>query len=303
MRRRVRNFWDLIMVAANEFGEDHATKLSASLAYYTLFSIGPLLLVIITVLGFIYKKATVTAEVFQQVAGIIGPSATADLQTMLNNMSKQANTTLFGIIGALVFIFGATGIFSEIQTSINYIWSIRAKPKRGWLKWFRDRLLSLVLVIGMGVILMVTIFANLVVDLVSERLPEFLGDVNIVLIQGANLGVLFLVVTLVFIIIFKVLPDARIRLKDAAVGALFTAVLFVIGKFLIGYYLGLSKSISAYGAATSFILLLTWVYYCSMILYFGAEFTEAYARRWGGGIKVGKNAVHIIKNETQDLIE
>ncbi|MCD6012071.1 MAG: ribonuclease [Flavipsychrobacter sp.] len=301
MRRRVRNFWDLIIVAANEFGEDHAAKLSASLAYYTLFSIGPLLLVIITVLGFIYEKATITAGVFEQVSAIIGPSATADLQTVLNNMSKQTNTTLFGIIGGLVFIFGATGIFSEIQTSINYIWSIRAKPKRGWLKYILDRLVSLLLVFGMGIILLVTIFANFVIDMVADKLPRFLGDVNIVLIQSANIAVLFLIVTTVFTIIFKVLPDARIHLRDAVVGALFTGVLFLIGKMLISYYLSMAKNINAYGAATSFILLLTWVYYCAMILYFGAEFTEAYARKWGRGIKVGKNAVHIIKNETQDI--
>ncbi len=301
MRHRVRNFWDLIVVAGNEFVDDHATKLSASLAYYTIFSIGPLLLVIITILGNLFEKATITNEVFQQVAAIIGSSATADLQTVLTNMSKQTNTTLFGIIGALVFVFGATGIFSEIQTSINYIWSIRAKPKRSWLKYILDRLLSLLLVIGMGVILLVTIFANFVIGIIADKLPKFLGDVNIVLIQGANAGVLFLIVTIVFTIIFKVLPDAKIHWKDAAIGAVFTGILFIIGKMLIAYYLGLAKSINAYGAATSFILILTWVYYCSMILYFGAEFTEAYARKWGRGIKVGKGAVHIIKNETQDI--
>ncbi len=301
MRRRARNFWDLLVISANEFIDDHATKLSASLAYYTIFSIGPLLLVIITILGYLFEKATITNEVFEQIAAIIGPSATSDLRTVLTNMSKQTNTTLFGIIGILVFIFGATGIFSEMQTSINYIWSIRAKPKRSWLKYILDRLLSLLLVIGMGAVLLVTIFANLVIDMIADRLPKFLGDVNIVLVQGANIAVLFFIVTIIFTIIFKVLPDARIHLKDALIGALFTAVLFLIGKFLITYYFSLARGINAYGAATSIILVLSWVYYSAMILYFGAEFTEAYARKWGKGIKVGKNAVHIIKNELTEL--
>src|SRR4051812_40400361 len=165
MGSRLKNFWILLVDSGNEFVEDHATKLSASLAYYTIFSIGPLLLVMITVLGWFYKKATITTEVFDKVSAIIGQAATTELQSVLINMSKQTNTTLLGIIGILVFIFGATGIFAEIQSSINYIWSIKAKPRRSWLKYVRDRLLSLLLVIGMGVVMLVTIFANVVIDL------------------------------------------------------------------------------------------------------------------------------------------
>jgi membrane protein len=297
MRRRAKNFWNLLTEAGNEFVEDHATKLSASLAYFTIFSIGPLLLVVVTILGFIYKKG-VTKEVFDQVAGIIGQSATTELQSILDNMSKQTNTTLIGFVAILVFIFGATGIFSEIQSSINYIWSIRAKPKRSWLKYITDRLLSLVLVIGMGFIMMITILANTLIDLLGERIKNYVGDANIVLLKGANISLLFVIVTFVFFIIFKILPDAKIHWKDALVGAIFTGILFLIGKFLITYYLGLSKSINAYGAATSIILVLTWVYYSSMILYYGAEFTEVYAKRWGKGITVSKTAVHIVKHES-----
>jgi membrane protein len=301
MLSRLRNFWDLLKEAGDEFIEDHATKLSASLAYYTIFSIGPLLLVIITLLGFIYKKATVTTDVFTQVSGLIGNSAATQLQSILINMSKQTNTTLLGVIGILVFIFGATSIFSEIQSSINYIWSIKAKPKRSWLKYITDRLLSLLLVIGMGFVMMVTILANILIDLLSVRIQHFLGYVNIGLLKVYNFSLLFIVVTFVFIVIFKVLPDAKIHWKDAVIGAVFTSVLFLIGKFLISYYLGLAKSINAYGAATSIILVLTWVYYSSMILYYGAEFTEVYAKKYGGGIKTGKNAVHIVKHEIDIL--
>ena len=297
MVAKFRIFFSLIKDAANEFVDNYATKLSASLAYYTIFSIGPLLLVIITILGFFYKKAT--AEVFEKVSAIIGQSAATELQSVLENMSKQTNTTLFGIIGVLVFIFGATGIFSEIQTSINYLWSIKAKPKRSWLKYITDRLLSLVLVIGLGFLMLLTIVANLLIDLLSGRIESFLGTGHIGLIKMGNLALLFVVVTFVFAVIFKVLPDATIKWKDAFIGAVFTGILFLIGKFLIAYYLGLSKSISAYGAATSVILVLTWVYYSAMILYFGAVFTEVYAKRYGGGVVVSSSAVHIVNHESR----
>jgi len=301
MVSKFRNFYDLLKEAGNEFLDDHATKLSASLAYYAIFSIGPLLLVIITILGFIYKKAFVTTEVFNQLSGIIGASATTELQSILANMNKQTNTTLFGVIGVLVFIFGATGIFSEIQSSINYIWSIKAKPKRSWLKYITDRLLSLLLVVGMGFLMLVTILLNILIDLLSGRLQHYLGDANIVLLKWANLGLLFIIVTFVFAVIFKVLPDAKIYWKDALIGAVFTGTLFLIGKFLISYYLVMSKSIGAYGAATSIILVLTWVYYSSIILYYGAEFTKVYAMKWGKGITINDMAVYIIKREAKEL--
>jgi len=298
---KFKNFLTLLKVAADEFVDDHATKLSASLAYYTIFSIGPLLLVVITLLGFFYRKANATDQVFAQVRGIIGQSATDELQSILVNMSKQTNTTLIGIVAILVFIFGATGIFSEIQSSINYIWSIKAKPKRSWLKYITDRLLSLVLVIGLAFLMLATIFINIIVDLLSGRIEHYLGDISTSLLKWANVGLLYIIVTFVFAIIYKVLPDARILWKDSFVGAAFTGILFLIGKFLITYYLGMSKTLNAYGAAASIILVLSWVYYSAMILYYGAEFTEAYARRWGGGIIVSNKAVHIIKKETGDM--
>jgi len=300
MIHKARNFWSLLMEAAHEFSEDHASKLSASLAYYTLFSIGPLLLVVVTIVGFFYKKAS--AELFGEMSSIIGAKAAGQLQGMLDNMSKQTNTTLIGIIGILVFIFGATGIFAEMQSSINYIWSVKAKPKRSWLKYILDRLISLALVIGLGFLLLVTLFMNVAFDLFSEHLKQFLGNSDTALLKAANTGLLFIVAALIFTIIFKVLPDAWISWKDAIIGSVFTSVLFMVGKLLISYYLGISKSINLYGAATSIILLLSWVYYSAMIIYYGAEFTEVYAKKWGDGMVVKKNAVHLVKHEKVGLI-
>jgi len=307
MKRKIKSIYNILIETYNEFSDDHATKLSASLAYFTLFSIGPLLLVLITILGFFYKRKFAAHQVFDKVGAFVGPKTAMQLEGMLDKMSKQNHGTLFGVIGALVFIFGATGIFTEIQSSINYLWSVKAKPKRSWLKYITDRLLSFVLIVGMGLLLIVSLLLNVIMDMAESHLKSIhqlnglLSDANILLIKGANVGILFIVVTLLFAVIFKVLPDARIHWKDAFIGASFTGVLFLIGKFLITWYLSSSKSISAYGAAASLIIVLSWIYYSALILYFGAEFTDVYARWHGKGITVKSTAVFIVKNEAREL--
>jgi membrane protein len=294
-------FFGLLKDAGNEFSDDNATKLSASLAYYTIFAVGPLLLVIITLLGFFYKKQYVTTQVFDRLGGIIGRQGAAALQSMLQNISLQNHSTLFGVIGAIVLVFGATGIFTEIQTSINYIWSIRTKPKRSWLKYITDRLFSFVLILGLGVLMLVSLVVSVIIGFLSGYLHTIFGHAGIVVINGANIVLTFAAVTVLFTVVYKVLPDATIHWKDALVGAGFTGILFLIGKFLIGYYLGVSGVGSAFGAATSIILLLTWIYYSSLILYFGAEFTKVYAMKLGKGIILYDNAVYIIKQEAKEL--
>lgn len=301
MISKFREYFALVKSAGSEFSDDNATKLSASLAYYTVFSIGPLLLVVVTLLGIFYKKADITAHIFNQLSNLLGQSGANQLRSILDSISTQDNTTLFGIIGGVILVFGATGIFTEIQSSINYIWSIKAKPKRGWLKYITDRLISFSLIIGIGFLMLVTLFINILIDMLTNRLQRFFGDANIFLVKGINLLLLLAVVTFLFAVIYKVLPDAKIAWKDTLAGASFTGVLFVIGKFLIGYYLASSSSIDSYGAAASIIILLSWVYYSSMILYFGAEFTKVYAMKWGKGITVYETAVYIIKREAKEL--
>jgi len=303
MASKFKDYFNLIKDAVSEFSDDNATKLSASLAYYTIFAIGPLLLVVITLLGVFYKKATVTDRVFNQVSNIVGKAGAQELKSMLEGISHQNHSTLFGIVGVIVLIFSATGIFTEIQSSINYIWSIKAKPKRSWLKYITDRLLSFSLIIGMGFLLLVTLFINIIVDLLTTRLQNFLGNADIVLVKGTNIALLFVIVIFLFSVIYKVLPDAKISWRDALVGAGFTGILFLIGKFVIGYYLGSSTSISTYGAAASLIILLSWVYYSSLILYFGAEFTKVYAMKFGKGILVYDTAVYIVKREAKEIDE
>jgi membrane protein len=208
MASRIREYFCLLKDAGNEFIDDNAIKLSASLAYYTIFSIGPLLLVIITLMGFFYKKADITTELFEQMSSLVGAAGAKQLQAILDGLSNQNNSSLFGIIGVIILIFGATGIFTEIQGSINYIWSIKAKPKRSWLKYISDRLLSFSLIIGIGFLMLVTLLINLLLDVVTDRLHHFFQGAYLVFINGINIVLLFAVVTSLFAVIYKVLPDA-----------------------------------------------------------------------------------------------
>ena len=297
----------MLRETGDEYLEDHVSKFSASLAYYTIFSIGPLLLVIIHVIGLIYAKSEARNAVFSQVTQFVGPGAAEQLESVFDKMNTANNSTLFGVIGILVFVYSATSVFTEMKSSINYMWSVKARPEREWLKIIMDRLLSLVFIVGIGVFLIGTLLLSVIGDAISGQLHRFpaiarlLGEQNIWLLTSVNTGVLFVIMTLVFGIIFKVLPDAKIYWKDALIGASFTSVLFLVGKFLISLYLTNSKLITAYGAAASLIILLSWIYYSALILYFGAEFTDVYARRRGHGVLVKKNAVFVIKREAKEL--
>ena len=301
MPSKIKEFYSVLKETTVDFIDDDAIKLSASLAYFTIFSIGPLLLVIITIMGFFYQKAEITTQVFNQLSMILGKAGATEMRSILDETSKLNNSNLFGIIGFIILIFGTTGIFTEIQGSINYIWSIKAKPKRGWLKYLTDRLLSFSLIIGVGFLMLVTLLINVLMDAVSHRLQMFFGTANVYLLQGINLVLLFSVVTFLFSVIYKVLPDARIAWRDALTGATATGTFFLLGKFLIGYYIGSSSTINTYGAAASIIILLSWVYYSALILYFGAEFTKVYAMKYGKGIKVYETAVYIVKREAKEL--
>lgn len=302
MRRKIKSYFNLLKEAGSEFSLDNATKLSASLAYYTIFSIGPLLLVVISLAGIFYDPAKVTSQIHTQMAGLIGQDGALTLQEMLSNISKSQNKKFFGIVGSVILAFGATGVFVEIQSSINYIWSIRAKPKKGWLKLITDRFLSFSLIVGVGFLMIVSLLINTVMDSLTGKLETFLGDTNLILAKVISTIILYFVISFMFGVIYKVLPDATISWKDALVGASFTGVLFLIGKFGIGYYLS-STSFDTYGAAASFIIILTWVYYSAMILYFGAEFTKVYALEKGKGIMPYKTAVFILKREAKELPE
>jgi membrane protein len=260
-----------------------------------------LLIIIISLTGIFFGRDAVEGRIYGQLKELVGSQPAQQIQDIIINIQSSNATTTGAVIGAIILFIGATGVFTEMQDSINFIWSVKAKPKKGWLKFLMNRLLSFSLIIGLGFMLLVSLVINALMNLVSDRLMELFPQYTVALFQVLNTGIILIVNTALFTVIFKVLPDAIISWKDALMGALFTATLFLTGKFLIGYYIGNSNLGVTYGAAASIVILLTWVYYSSLILYFGAEFTKMYALQSGTGIRPKDTAVFIIKRESKEI--
>jgi membrane protein len=304
---RLKIIWRTIKQSFSDFFEDRILKLSAALAYYTLFSLPGLLIIVIWFTDIFTKQETVKGTIDRQITDLIGPSAAAQVQEIIANASVSGESKFAAIIGLITVIIGATTVFGEIQDSINMIWRLKPKPKKGfgWLKMIVNRLLSFSIIISLGFLLLVSLVINTVMDIFIDRLTQAFPDTEVVVAYAINLVVSFLITSLLFGLIFKVLPDAKIEWKHVRAGAFTTAILFMIGKFLIGYYLGQSNMASAYGAAGSMIVVLVWVYYSSMILYFGAVFTRAYAMQSGSNIYPNKYAVWVqqVEVQTQESIQ
>jgi membrane protein len=299
MRRAAISIWGLLKRATIEFSNDKAMKLSASLAYYTIFSLPPMIIVIVTTVGLVYGQEAVQGRVFSELNELVGNKAAFQVEQTIRSIGMEGDTRFAQAIGIITLILGATGVFTEIQDSINIIWGLKAKPRRGFLHLVVNRLLSFSMVVTMGFLLLVSLVLDALLSAFSDKLKIFFPDVTVYLFHVINFMLSFALTTLLFAIIFKVLPDAKIRWKDVIVGALTTALLFIIGKFLIGYYLGQSDLGSAYGAAGSVIILMIWVYYSSIILYYGAEFTQVYAYRYGSRIRPNKYAVWVVHKEVE----
>lgn len=296
-----KKFGSLFKLTGNAFIEDNCFKLSAALSYYTVFALGPLLIIIISLAGIFYGKEAVQGQLYGEINVLVGSETARQIQDIIANIQRSRTTTSGAIIGTIILVVGATGVFTEMQDSINYIWSVRAKPKKGWLKLLMNRLLSFSLVIGMGFVLLVSLVINAVLNLLSTRLTRLLSNSTVTIFNALNYLVILVVITALFAIIFKVLPDAIISWKDAFIGAILTATLFIIGKVAIGFYLNRADLDITYGTAASIIIILVWVYYSSIILYFGAEFTKMHAIHAGSGIKPKDTAVFIIKSETKEV--
>lgn len=299
--KKVREVFTLLKNTTIAFSDDNAFKLSASLSYYTIFALGPLLIIVISLSAIFYGKEVVEGRLYVQLTNLIGSDAALQIQNILSN-AQQTHATIPGaIIGFIILFIGATGVFTEIQGSINFIWSVRAKPKKSWLKYLLNRLISFSLVAGLGFVLLVSLIVNALFTLLSETLTKHFPHFPVGLFNLANSLLILTVITCLFAVIYKILPDAIIAWKDAWIGSIFTAALFLVGKFLIGYYLAKANLGVSYGTAASVVILLTWVYYSSMILYFGAEFTKVYALHSGEGIRPKQTAVFIIKKETKEV--
>ncbi len=296
---RVKFVFSLVKESFSEFIDDNGMKLSAALSYYTIFSLAPMLLLIISIVSIFFGKEAFQGELFNQISGLVGKQAAAQVQELIKNAAISDKSNMAAAVGGVTLLIGATGVFAEIQDSINYIWSIKSKPKKGWLQYLKNRLLSFSIILTLGFLLIVTLGVNAMVDLLSNRLERYFSEASVVLFSVLNVGLVLVIITSLFAVIFKVLPDGHLRWKECIVGAAFTSILFAIGKFGISFYLGQSDLGATYGASASIVILLTWIYYSSIILYFGAEFTKVYARSDGEAISPNEHAVLMIRREIE----
>ncbi|MCE6991911.1 YihY/virulence factor BrkB family protein [Dyadobacter sp. CY323] len=299
MMRRVKFIISLLKESFSEFSDDNVLKLSAALSYYTIFSIAPMLLLIISIVSIFYGKEAFQGELFAQISGLVGKQAAAQVQELIKNAAITNKSNMAAAIGGVTLLIGATGVFAEIQDSINYIWSIKSKPQHSWLQYLKNRLLSFSIIITLGFLLIVSLGVNALVDVLSNRLERYFSEVSVVIFSVLNVGLVLVIIAALFTVIFKVLPDGHVRWKECLVGASFTSIMFAIGKFAISFYLGQSDLGAAYGTSASIVILLTWIYYSSIILYFGAEFTKVYARSDGIAISPNEHAVLISRRELE----
>jgi membrane protein len=274
------DLWDVTKEAAAAWWNDNVSRLGASLSYYTLFSLAPMLVIAIAIAGFVFGAEAARGEIVDQIQGLVGRDGARAVQAMLQGAAKRSSGILATIVGLVTLVVGATGVFLELQAALNGIWRVKPKPSTGIMGVLRQRLISFGLVVGVGFLLLV----SLLVSAALAALGKFLGSYMpgyAVLGQALNVLLSLAVITLLFAMVYKVLPDVELAWRDVWVGGLVTAGLFSIGKLVIGLYLGTSSTASTYGAAASVIVLLLWVYYSSQIVLLGAEFTRAYVDRCG----------------------
>lgn len=279
-----------------EWNEDKAPRLGAALAYYTVFSLAPLLIIAIAVAGLVFGQQQAQDQIVGQIQGLVGVDGADLVGTMIENSRKPSTNIVATVIGVVTLLFGALGVFGQLQESLNTIWEVKPKPGRGLWGIIQDRIFSLTLVFGVGFLLLVSLVLSAALSAFGNFLGGLFPETNL-LLNVLNLIIPFAIITLLFALTFKFVPDIKIAWKDVWLGAALTSLLFTIGKFLIGLYLGNASFASTYGAAGSLVIVLVWVYYSAQILFFGAEFTQVYANTFGSRVRPADDALPVSETE------
>ena len=284
-----------------EFSKDNCTRMAAALSYYTAFAIAPLLVIIIAICGVIWDADQIQGTVQEQIASVVGQDGANQIKTMLAKADKPKEASFASIISGILLLVGATGLVGQLQQALNDAWEVKPDPDQGGIwNFVTKRLLSFGMIVTIAFMLMVSLIMSSALSMaggwIAGYLPSGMSEGGL---QIINVLLSLVVITALFALMFKVLPDADVAWSDVAVGAFITALLFVIGKFAMGAYLGSKNMESAYGSAGSLALLLVWIYYSSIILLFGAEFTQVWAKERGGGIKPSKGAVRVVSKTFQ----
>jgi membrane protein len=285
-----KSIWQFLKTTINEWVEAEPFQLAAALSYYTLFSLAPLLLIAIGVAGLVFGREAAQNQIVETLQGMIGQDSAKAVQEMIQASSEKPKTGMLStIIGFVALLFGAGGVVGQLQTSLNRMWEVTPKPGQGISGFLRQRFFSFAMVLAIGFLLLVSLVVTAVLSSFTAMLSSFLGDATFVA-HAIDILVSFGFVTLLFALIYKYVPDVEIQWRDVWVGAALTSILFTMGKYLIGLYIGTSGVSSTFGAAGSLITILVWVYYSSLIFFLGAEFTRVYATQYGSGVAPAENA-------------
>ena len=299
-----RSTWQVIKQTFKEFSEDDCPQMAGALAYYTVFSLPPLLVIVIVIAGIAFGRQAVEGHVEQEIAGLIGADAAQQVQTMISNASERLESgggLITTVLGVAALIFGATGAFAQLQKALNRAWEVKPDPQRaGIINFLIKRLLSFGMILGTGFLLLVSLLLSAAVSAFGNEVQQYLPAMPVDFPTFLDFVLSITVITVLFAAIFKILPDARITWSDVWMGAGVTAALFVIGKVVIGLYIGRSNPGSMFGAAGSLVLVLLWIYYSSIMLLLGAEFTQVWARRYGKQIEPSKGAARVVR-ETHEV--
>ncbi|QTE35566.1 YihY/virulence factor BrkB family protein [Mucilaginibacter gossypii] len=301
-----KQLWKVLLASFTGFSKDNGLKLSASLAYYTVFSIAPLLIIVISVAGLVFGQDAATERLYPEIVRYVGKTPAEQIQDALKHLALSGKSGIAVVVGVVTLLLGASSIFIEIQDSLNMIWRVKAKPKSGWMQLLKNRFVSFSLIISLGFLLLASLIINLVISALKDQIQHFFPGIDSftkVFVQALNLGITLVVITTLFGIIFKFLPDVKIKWRDVRSGAVFTAILFMIGQYLISLYIQYTAQGSAYGAAGSIIVILVWIYYTSAILYIGAEFTQVFAEASGSHIEPADYAVHVQQTEVEHRVK
>ena len=286
------SYWKILRQTATEFMDDEALRLSAALSYYSAFSLAPLLLIAIAVAGWVLGDEAVRGQLDGYLRGSLGTAGATALQEMIARARKPEKNVMASVIGIAMLLFGAGGVFGQLQDALNTVWGVKRRSGRGWKGLVKDRFLSFAMVLGTGFLLLTSMIASAILQSLSEYVGSILSLSPAVWAVISGIAS-FLIITALFAAIFKLLPDVRIAWRDVLLGAAFTAALFTLGKFVMGWYLGREATASAYGATGALALVLLWVYYSSIILLFGAEFTQVATLQRGRSIVPDRDAVRV----------
>lgn len=300
MQGRVKQFYTAVKWSFKDFFNSDPLNHSAVIAFYTIFSLPGILIIAAVVAGIVYEDARVTNELTSQISRLAGADTAKSVAKILENASQAASGIIPKIVGIGTLLFSATTVVVSLQDSLNSIWHIKAKPEKGFIKFLVNRVLSLAMVIGIGFLLLVSLLLDALLVVFNDYIETIFSGFALYVINGINLFFSLVVVTVVFAMLFKFLPDAQVKWKDTWIGAIITMLLFVLGKYAIGFYLGTSSLATTYGAAGSLVLLLIWVYYSSLIVLFGAQFTLSYSHAKGRRIRPKQHAVWVRVNEVEE---